>query len=228
MARTLRIRWAPGETVTARLAPGDGTGAATGILLAPGAGAGQDHPWIVTLRDALAAAGFPTMTFDYRYREAGRRAPDRPERLLAVHRAAADRLARRHDRIVLAGKSMGSRIAGRLLGDERWPAAAFVAYGYPLLPRGRPPARPVDHLAAITVPQLYVTGSRDRLGPPDLLAPIVARLPDATLLVVAGGDHSLRLPARQGRPVADVLRQVAADTAAFLRRRLPQDPGGGT
>ena len=107
MARRLKLR-AGDITVTARLAM-PASGAQTGIVLAHGAGAGQDHPWMVTMRESLAARGLPTMTFNYAYTESGRKAPDRPPKLLAVHAAALERMFRYVDIVILAGKSMGGR-----------------------------------------------------------------------------------------------------------------------
>ena len=75
MARNLRIEWQPGRKVAARLAvPKDADLPA--VLLAHGAGAGQHHPFLTGLRERLKHAGHPTLTFDYPYIEAGRRAPD--------------------------------------------------------------------------------------------------------------------------------------------------------
>ncbi len=136
MTRRLVIKWAPGEKVTARLAIPEGE-SPVGILVAHGAGAGHDHPFMTALRDSLVSAGLTTMTFNYAYTEAGRRAPDRMPKLLAVHAAAAERLASYCDTVVLGGKSMGGRVASHLAGDEGWGAAGMVYYGYPLVPLGK-------------------------------------------------------------------------------------------
>ena len=215
MARRLRIEWETGRKVTARLQMPRDPGS-TGILLAHGAGAGQDHPWMVAMRDLLAGAGFPTMTFNYDYSESGRRSPDRPPKLLAVHRAAADRLAGYVSSVVLAGKSMGGRMASHLAGDENWPAAALVYLGYPLVALGKAEPRPVDHLRGIEAPQLFVSGTRDRLGPIDLIAGVVADLPGASLYEVGDGDHSLRVPKRAGVSNDEVLADVAGAIAGWL------------
>jgi len=142
-----------------------GTPGPVGVLLAHGAGVGQDHPWIVAVREGLARHGLFVMSFNYRYTEAGRRAPDRMPTLLAVHRAAANAMAKECDSVILAGKSMGGRVGSHLVGEEGWPAAALVYFGYPLVPMGKGEPRPVDHLLAIDVPQLFFAGSRDRLTP---------------------------------------------------------------
>jgi predicted alpha/beta-hydrolase family hydrolase len=215
MARRLVIKWGTGEKATARLAvpaPAEGTG----VLLAHGAGAGQDHPFMVTLREALAGHGFTVMTFNYAYTEAGRKAPDRAPKLLAVHEAAANRLATYCDRVVLTGKSMGGRVASHLTGDLAWPAAALVYYGYPLVPLGRGTPRDTSHLGRIEVPQLFFAGSRDRLSPPDQVGPLVATLPRAELEVIDGGDHSFKVPKAAGLTHEVVIAGLAAATARWL------------
>ncbi len=217
MARTLKIEWAPGEKVTGRLSmPAAGRDTEVGVLLAHGAGAGQDHPFMVQVREGLAAAGYPTLTFNYAYTEGGRRAPDRGPKLLAVHEAAANRLARYSGRVVLAGKSMGGRVGSHLAGDSGWPAAAMVYLGYPLVPMGRGEPRPTDHLQRIVAPQLFVAGTRDRLSPPARIEALAASLPEAALIVVDDGDHSFKVPKRTGRTSEEVLDEVIAEVAAWL------------
>ncbi len=215
--RQIAIPIGDAETVTGILE--GGTGTAPGILLAHGAGAGQHHRWMVFMRGALAAQGFPTMTFDYRYTARGRKAPDRLPTLLDVHEAAADTLSEMVDEVVLAGKSMGGRVASHLAADRRWPASALVYYGYPLVPVGKPEPRDTTHLARISSPQLFFAGTRDRLGPPDLVREVVTGLPDACLVVVDDADHSFAVPKRTGRTQAEVLTEIAARTAEFVRSR---------
>lgn len=218
MARKLQITWAPGERVTAYLALPSGVLRSPAVLLAPGAGAGQLHPFMVTVRDGLAAAGHATMTFDYRYAEAGRRSPDRLPTLLAVHRAAADRLANRHGAVALVGKSMGGRVGSHLAADEGWPAVAIAYLGYPLVPVGSSQPRPTDHLERLTVPQLFVAGTRDRLSPPELIRVLARQQQESAVAVVDDADHSLRVPKRTGLHDDEVLAGVVGLLAAWLRR----------
>ena len=203
-------------TVRGRLV---GTGA-TGIVLAHGAGAGHDHPWMVTMRDGLGSAGFTVMTFNYAYTEAGRKSPDRLPRLLRVHRAAADLLAGHCDTVVLAGKSMGGRVGSHLAGDEAWPAAALVYFGYPLVALGKSEPRSTTHLRSISAPQLFWAGSRDRLGPPELISSVAAGVPDGTMEVVTDGDHSFTVLKRTARTQGEVMADIVARTAAFIMTRL--------
>ena len=96
------------------------------VLLAHGAGAGMTHPWMVQIRDRLATAGAQVMTFNYAYTEAGRRSPDRLEKLLDVHEAAAAVITNRTGVSVLAGKSMGGRVASHLVSQGRAEAAGML------------------------------------------------------------------------------------------------------
>lgn len=193
-----------------------GRPARVGVLLAHGAGAGQDHPWMTTVADGLVDAGLSVLTFNYRYSEAGRKSPDRLPTLLAVHRAAADALAERCEQVVLAGKSMGGRVGSHLAGDEGWPAAGLVYYGYPLVALGKGEPRPTDHLERIEAPQLFFAGTRDRLGPPELIEKVASGLPDAKVIVVDDGDHSFKVPKRAGKANDEVLGEIVDDTMRWM------------
>lgn len=212
MTETLEIAYDRGA-VTGVLAGEEGP---LGVLLAHGAGAGQNHPWITTVRDGIAAGGWPVMTFDYRYTSLGRKSPDRMPTLLEVHRAAAETLAARCGRVVLAGKSMGGRVASHLVGDEDWPAAGLVYYGYPLVAMGKSEPRDTSHLRRIEVPQLFFAGTRDRLGPPALISEVAESVPSGRVIVVDDGDHSFKVPKRAGLTHEEVLAGIVADTNSWL------------
>ena len=111
---------------------------------------------------------------------------------------------------------MGGRVGSHLAGDEEWPAAGLVYYGYPLVPLGKDTPRPTDHLERITVPQLFCAGSRDRLGPLPLVAPVVTAVPAGSLHEVPDGDHSFKVPKRTGRSYDEVLDELVTVTAAWI------------
>ena len=122
MPEPVTIAWDRG-TVSGRFVDAAG---ATGVLLAHGAGVGQDHEWMVYVRDGLAAAGIPVLTFNYPYMEAGRKAPNPAPTLLACHRAALSELRTRVKQVVLAGKSMGGRMGSHLAADGADVAGSHV------------------------------------------------------------------------------------------------------
>jgi predicted alpha/beta-hydrolase family hydrolase len=212
--RTLKIHSAS-ASVTGKVV---GEAGALGVLLAHGAGAGQLHPWMVTMRTALVAQGLFVMTFNYRYTEFERRRPDSPRVLLDVHEAAAARLLEYCDRVVLAGKSMGGRMGSHLVAERGVDPTALIYYGYPLVPLGKGEPRSTAHLEEIGAPQLFFAGARDRLSPPDLIATRAARLPSADVVVVPDADHSFRVPKRAARTDEAVLTDIAAKSARWLHK----------
>jgi hypothetical protein len=213
MAERVHIEWEAGSTVTGYLSgPARGD---VGILLAHGAGAGQSHPFMTGLRRRIADAGYPTLTFDYPYMEAGRKAPDRLSRLIECHAAVLDQFARGVDRVVLAGKSMGGRVGGHLAA-EHGGVSSIVFYGYPLVALGKAEPRDVSHLSGSDVPMLFIQGERDRLGPLNLIEPVVAAIPRARLAILADADHSFRVPKRTGLDIEAVHDLLARWTVEFV------------
>jgi predicted alpha/beta-hydrolase family hydrolase len=205
--RTVKITW-DGGVVTGRLA-GDGP---DGVLLAHGAGTNQDHPSMVMLREALAAEGLTVMTFNYPYTERGSRSPDRVEKLVRCHRAAADALGGRVERLFLAGRSMGGRM-GTYLAAEGYPAAGCILYAYPLHPAGKPDRLRVAHLPDVTVPMIFFQGTRDALSTPALFDRHVRPLPNATVVVLEAADHSFR---GKGWTPETVTRFLASGTRDWI------------
>jgi predicted alpha/beta-hydrolase family hydrolase len=162
--------------------------------LAPGAGSSADHHTLVAIEQAVAPR--PVVRMDFPYRKAGRRAPDRTPVLLAAVREEADALAAsarvRPNRIVLGGRSMGGRIASMAVADGL-PAGGLLLISYPLHPPGRPDRLRVDHLDRLTVPCLFISGTRDAFGTPDELERATALVPGrVTHEWIEGGTHELK------------------------------------
>ena len=195
------------------------TDAVATLVVAHGAGAGMDHPFLAGFCRAMGEGGVATVRFDFPYIERGRRAPD-PERVLRETWLAAFDVAseRSAGRAVLAGgKSLGGRIASMCVADGM-PAAGLVFLGYPLHAPGKTEKLRAEHLERIRVPMLFLQGTRDPFARADLLATVLERLGDrATLEPVEGGDHSFRV---RGIKADD--RQIGAalavPAAPFVRR----------
>ncbi len=163
----------------------------TGVLLAHGAGTDQRHPSIVGLRKGLADGGLKVMSFNYPYKERGAKSPDRPEKLLACHKAAADVLTPEVERLFLAGRSMGGRIGTHLVADG-YPAAGLILYAYPLHPAGKPDKLRIEHFPDIDVPMLFLQGTKDSLSKMELFEAHIAPLPNATVELMEGAAHGPR------------------------------------
>ncbi len=214
MTEHLTVTWDEGQLVPAVFVDGDRR---PGVLLAHGAGVGQSHEMMVALRDGIAAAGHPVMTFDYPYMAAGRKAPDRPPKLLASHRAAAAVLRDRvGDRIVLAGRSMGGRMASHLAAEGE-PCEGLILFSYPLHPPGRPEKLRVDHLPSITVPVLSLTGTRDAFVTRELYDEHLGSMPTVTTHWLEDADHSYRVRKKvTGRTRDEVVEEIIEVTVKWL------------
>lgn len=199
-------------------------GADRAVLLAHGAGSDMRAPGLTTVADALAAAKIPSLTFNYPYRTAGRRAPDRPAVLETATRDAAAVLAKQAtvppERLVLGGRSMGGRMCSQVVGaaDDPLPALGLALISYPLHPPGRPDQLRVEHLPRLAVPVLFVSGTRDPFGTPDELQAHAQRVAGpVTFSWVETGDHGLKPLKSSGRSAPEVLASVAATVVDWVR-----------
>ncbi|MDY7104174.1 MAG: alpha/beta family hydrolase [Actinomycetota bacterium] len=174
------------------------------VLLTPGAGTDASHPSLVALEEALAP--LPVARVDFPYRKEGRKAPDRAPKLIASLRddaaAFAERTGVAPGRIALGGRSMGGRMCSMAVA-EGLPAAGLVLIAYPLHPPGKPEKLRVEHLPDITVPCLFVSGTKDPFGTPDELEAATATIPgEVTHVWIEGARHDLR---RKDEVVADAV-----------------------
>jgi predicted alpha/beta-hydrolase family hydrolase len=176
------------------------------------------------LRRSMTVVRFHFPYMERAVREGRRLPPDRAPRLIATWRALVERAARYWSDapLVLAGKSLGARMASMLLAGGGAPAARAAVYlGYPLHPPGRPEKLRSAHLPDVPVPQLFVSGTRDPLCDLTLLRPVLDRIgPRARLVRVEGGDHSLART--RSDPLAGFEVWLDA-TASFVRKcvRMP-------
>jgi predicted alpha/beta-hydrolase family hydrolase len=175
------------------------------LLLTPGASAGREQPALVAIEKALAPV--PVERMDFPYRTAGRRSPDKPAVLIAAVREGATELSERTglppDRLVLGGRSMGGRMCSMAVA-EGLPALGLALISYPLHPPGKPERSRTEHLPAIKVPCLFVSGTKDAFGAVAELEAATAAIPGpVTHVWIESGDHGLR---RRDDEVAAVVR----------------------
>jgi predicted alpha/beta-hydrolase family hydrolase len=204
---------------------GPRAGADRAVLLAHGAGADLDATPLRAVATALAAAGIPSLRFNFPYRDAGRRAPDRPPVLLASVRDAAARLAKRTglppERIVLGGRSMGGRMCSLLVGsppdDDPLPALGLLLLGYPLHPAGKPMQLRIEHFPRLRVPCLFVSGTRDSLAGRDALTTAAKAIKGRVRFEwLESADHGFRPLKSSGVTAADVLHTVGEVSTAWV------------
>lgn len=190
------------------------------FLLAPGAGGDLDGNGLTALAAVLADLGHPVVRTNLPHHELGRRTAPRAERSVEPFRqifAAARRQVPGIAEWVAGGKSYGGRVAS-LAAADRLDVLGLLFYGYPLHPPGKPEKLRVEHWPRVGVPTLFLQGDRDAFCDLELLEAHVRKLPRrATIHVVPGGDHSLRVTAAAS---PDGTPSSARDTIAGLREVL--------
>jgi predicted alpha/beta-hydrolase family hydrolase len=107
----------------------------------------------------------------------------------------------------------------------------LVFFGFPLHPPDRPGTKRADHLAKVSMPMLFMQGTRDTFADLKLLRPVCAKLgPQTTLHVIEKADHSFHVLRSSGRSDAEVLRELAETTASWAeaideaQSKLAQSP----
>jgi predicted alpha/beta-hydrolase family hydrolase len=198
-------------------------GADRAVLLAHGAGADMNAAALTVVADALADARVATLRFNFPYKSAGRRSPDRPAVLEAAVREAAAELSRRTklapEGLVLGGRSMGGRICSVVAADadDPVPAAGLLLLGYPLHPPGKPDQLRVDHFPRLRMPVLFASGTRDSFASPDELRQQVKAVKGrVSFHWIESGDHGFKPLKASGLTVESALAGVADAVVAFV------------
>jgi uncharacterized protein len=192
----------------------------SGYVLAHGAGAGMDHPFMGAAAADLAELRIATLRFQFPYMERGSRRTDPPPLCHATVRAAVAAARRLMPDVPLfaGGRSFGGRMTSQAQALMTLPGVRGLAFlGFPLHPAGAASATRAEHLSDVRVPMLFVQGTQDALADSGLLEALIARLtPRATLQWVADADHSFHVPARTGRKDAQVRRELLGELARWM------------
>jgi uncharacterized protein len=196
------------------------------LVQAHGAGAGMSHPFMAKLAEELGGVGVATLRYQFPYIEERRRVPDSPAILTATVRAAVRAAAKAAPDLPLlaGGKSMGGRMTSHAAAEHSMDGAldavrGLVFFGFPLHPPGRPGTKRADHLAKVTVPMLFLQGTRDTFADLKSQRAVFAKLGSrATLHVIETADHSFHMLKSSGRTDAEVLRELAETTVSWAER----------
>jgi predicted alpha/beta-hydrolase family hydrolase len=189
-------------------------------VLAHGAGAGMTHKAMTATAHGLAERGIATLRYQFPYMERGSKRPDPPAVAHAAVRAAVAEAGRRAPNLPLfaGGRSFGGRMTSQ--AQTKAPLAGvrgLVFFAFPLHPPGKPSTERAEHLTAVTVPMLFLQGTRDEFATLDLLRSTVAKLGKrATLKLFNNADHSFHVPAKTGRKDAEVLAEMLDAAADWM------------
>jgi len=194
------------------------SGAPLTVVLAHGAGAAMDSPFMATIAQGLAGSDLRVARFEFPYmrerRNHGRRtAPDREPVLLEAWREVIDALGGGRQ-LVIGGKSLGGRIAS-MVADET-AVRGLVCLGYPFHPPGQPERLRVKHLEAMRTPTLILQGTRDSFGRREEIEKY--QFSKAIRVVwMEDGDHSFKPRVSSGRTEAQNLAEAITSVITFVQ-----------
>jgi predicted alpha/beta-hydrolase family hydrolase len=215
---TVRIEIAASDPVTGLLMhPPDATAC---FVFAHGAGAGMTHPFMQAVATGLFERRIATLRYQFPYMEKGSKRPDAPAVAQAAVRAAVAEAAQRCPELALVagGKSFGGRMTSQAQAATPLAGVRGLAFlGFPLHSAGKPSEQRARHLYEISIPMLFMQGTRDNLAQLPLVEHLTQALgTKASLKLFEHADHSFHVPVRSGRNDRDVMRELLDALAAWM------------
>ena len=189
---TLKVSPAMGEVSAEYVIPDKPTSV---ITLAHGAGAGMNHPFMVSLANSLSEVGIATLRFNFPFMENKKGRPDTPA---VAHQTIEAAIANAHKSypalpLFVSGKSFGGRMSSQFLSAHPDPnVKGIIFYGFPLHPQGKPSTERAEHLKMIKIPMLFLQGTKDELATWDLVESVAGSLSTATLIKIDGANHAFK------------------------------------
>jgi len=198
------------------------------LVFSPGAGGGMNQPYLVAVCEGLAARGIATLRYQFPYMESGSRRPDPPKLCHQTVRAA---VASAHELLpgvplFAGGKSFGGRMTSQAQALAPLPHVCGICFfGFPLHAPKQPARTRAEHLALITVPMLFLQGTRDELADLALMHGVVQDLAaPVTLKVIEHADHSFHVLVRSGTTDSEVLHSMLDEVATWIARVATTSP----
>lgn len=193
-------------------------------VLAHGAGAAMDSPFMAFFAEGLARRAIRVVRFDFPYmaerrRGGGRRPPDRTPVLLDAWRAVLAEMD--PARTVIGGKSLGGRMASMIADEAR--VLGLLCLGYPFHPPGAPEKTRIRHLHDLRTPALILQGTRDSFGGRGEVE-AYGLSPAIHIHWLEDGDHGFKPRRSSGRTEAQALGEALEAAATFILGLLAAEP----
>jgi predicted alpha/beta-hydrolase family hydrolase len=182
------------------------------LVLGHGASTNMRHATLQTIAERLAEVGIATFRYNFPYMEHGRGHDSQEVCTTTVRSAVASARAAAPALPLLAGgHSFGGRMTSTAASQAPLDGVhGLVFFAFPLHQPGKPETKRADHLSAVTVPMLFLSGTRDDLAEPELLGPVYKKLGKrATLYPLDTADHGFRVLKRSRRSEEDVFVEMA-------------------
>ena len=190
------------------------------LVLGHGASSNMRTPLLTTIAEHLAAQKIATFRYNFPYSENKRGRDPNPVCVATIRSAVKAAQEAAPDLLVLAG---GHSFSGRMTTTAASEAPleglkGIVLFAFPLHPPGAPDTKRADHLSNVTVPMLFLSGTRDQFSE-GLIGPVVESLGKrATLHLLDTADHSFKVLKRTRTSTEDVFDEAARVTAEWAAK----------
>lgn len=193
------------------------------LILAHGAGAPADSPFMEAVAKALSQEGIDTVRFEFPYMQKRRldgkkRPPDRQPALLECYSLLVDEIRGElgeQTRLLVGGKSMGGRVAS-ILASQRKGIDGVACFGFPFHPPGKPDRWRTGHFHELKSPMLVLQGTRDPFGKPEEMTGHEHELEVVRLRWLEGGNHDFQPLKSQKLSQNDLITEAARETRRFI------------
>jgi len=196
----------------------------TTFVFAHGAGAGMEHEFMQFFASQIAAAGIQVIRFEFPYmakrRLDGRKyPPNRQPQAMVFYSELLTQLALK-GKIVVAGKSMGGRIASLITAEQAddLGIAGLVCLGFPFYAPKKnrsPESSRGEHLYYIKTPTLILQGQRDNFGRQEEVLAMPFASP-VRLAFLNDGDHGFKPRVKSGFTLEQNMQEALKQILVFV------------
>jgi predicted alpha/beta-hydrolase family hydrolase len=194
------------------------------LVLGHGASTNMRHATLQTIAERMAEVGIATFRYNFPYMEHGKGRDSQAVCTATIRSAVAAAHQSCSDLPLLAGgHSFGGRMTSTAASESLLENVhGLVFFAFPLHPPGKPDTKRADHLGEVTVPMLFLSGTRDELADGDLLRTVIKKLGKrATLHSLNTADHGFRTLKRSRQSEEDVYVEMARVVREWALMRLP-------
>ena len=190
------------------------------LVLGHGAGAGMTHLFMEQLANALFEQKIGVVRYQFPYMEKGKRRPDYPAVAHKTIEVVCEDVRKQYKLpILLSGKSFGGRMASQWISKASPDyVKGLIFYGFPLHSFSKVGVERAEHLSNISMPMLFLQGTKDRLAQKELISQVCEKQDNADLVFFRDADHSFKVPKRTGLTQEDVIRQMAQHSREWIDR----------
>lgn len=188
------------------------------LVFAHGAGASMYHSTLEEIARNCNESRISVLRFNFPYMEAGKNRTDsQPIATLAI-KAALELAQKKFSKpYFLGGHSFGGRMASHAVVDHDLDVSGLVFCSFPLHTPSKPGVARAEHMDAIKVPMLFLSGTRDGMAQHDLMERVVDRL-DAQLHWLETADHGYKVLKRTRQRTDDVFSEMVTYIASFVEQ----------